>query len=246
MLLRVEGLHKSFGGIVATRNVNLDVEAGQTHAIIGPNGAGKTTLVTQITGELKADSGRVYLDGQDITALPVYTRARLGMARSFQITSIVGNLSVKENIMLAIQAHAGHSYKFWRNVHSDNSLTHPAQQMLEQVGLLNQANQLASGLSHGEHRQLEIAIAMANQPKLLLLDEPMAGMGGEESILMLELFKKIKGSTGILLIEHDMDVVFALADKISVMVDGAIIASDTPEAIRSSRDVEAAYLGEEA
>ena len=246
MLLRVEGLQKSFGGIVATRQVDLSVEAGQTHAIIGPNGAGKTTLVMQLTGELKPDAGRVYLDGQDVTHLSIYKRARLGMARSFQITNIVGNMNVKENVMLAIQARSGHSYRLWRGVRNDDSLTGPADEMLRQVGLLDQAQLPATALSHGQHRQLEIAIAMATRPKLLLLDEPMAGMGGEEAVRMLELFQKIKGTTGILLIEHDMDVVFALADRISVMVNGAIIASDSPDAIRRNGDVRAAYLGEVA
>jgi len=244
MLLRVENLQKSFGGVVATRRVSLDLEAGQTHAIIGPNGAGKTTLVMQLTGELQPDAGRVCLAGRDVTGLPVYKRALLGMARSLQITSIVANLSVRENVMLAVQSRAGHSYRFWRPVHRDPSLTGPADDMLARVGLEDQADSPATALSHGEHRQLEVAIAMATQPQLLLLDEPMAGMGAEESARIMAIFRDIKGGPGILFIEHDMDVVFALADRISVLVNGAIIASDTPDAIRKNSEVRAAYLGE--
>ena len=218
MLLQVENLHKTFGGVVATDHLNLAVEAGQTHAIIGPNGAGKTSLVMQLTGELKPDAGQIHLDGRDVTDMPVSKRAQLGMARSFQITSLIVNLTVKENIMLAVQSRAGHSYRFWRPVHEDPSLTGPARDMLARVGLLDKADSPATALSHGEHRQLEVAIAMATEPKLLLLDEPMAGMGAEESQRMLEIFRNIQGGPGILLIEHDMDVVFALADRISVMV----------------------------
>ncbi len=246
MLLRVEKLQKSFGGVIATHNLSMEVRAGETHAIIGPNGAGKTTLVSQLTGELKPDTGRIYLDGRDITYLPIYKRTHLGMARSFQITSIIKSLSVKENVMLAVQSRAGHSYRFWHPVHEDSALTGPAQEMLTRVGLSEKMDLPALALSHGEHRQLEVAIAMATQPKLLLLDEPMAGMGGDENARMIEIFRTIQGGPGILLIEHDMDVVFALATRISVLVNGAIIASDTPDAIRNNSDVRAAYLGEVA
>ncbi|MFT5111885.1 MAG: branched-chain amino acid transport system ATP-binding protein [Parasphingorhabdus sp.] len=244
MLLSVENLHKSFGGIVATNNVTLNVSKGETHAVIGPNGAGKTTLVSQLIGDLKPDSGKVCLEGEDISKYASHKRAQLGMARSFQITSIISNLTVKENVMLAVQAQCGHSYHFWAPVHKAAEITAPALEMLQRVGLVDAADRSATGLSHGEHRQLEVAMAMATRPKLLLLDEPMAGMGTEESVRMLDIFRTIKGGPGILLIEHDMDVVFALADRISVLVNGAIIASDTPDAIRSNAHVRAAYLGE--
>ena len=244
MLLTVEDLNKSFGGVVATDHVSLTVALGETHAIIGPNGAGKTTLVSQLTGELKPDSGRVVLNGQDVSRYPTHKRALLGMARSFQITSVINHLSVLENVMLAVQSRQGHSYHFWKPVHQQPNLTDPALEMLQRVGLGEEVNRPASALSHGEHRQLEVAMAMATEPKLLLLDEPMAGMGTEESVRMMEIFRGIKGGPGILLIEHDMDVVFALADRISVLVNGAIIASDTPAKIRANQEVKRAYLGE--
>ena len=242
-LLEVRDLSKRFGGITATDRVDLDVREGEIHAVIGPNGAGKTTLIAQLAGMLAPDSGRIHFAGRDITRMPPHARARLGMARSFQITSIFHAMSVLDNTLLAVQAHAGHSYRFWRRARRDKELTGPAMAALEQVGLAGKAAANSRGLSHGEHRQLEIAMALAGTSKLLLLDEPMAGMGGEESARMVALLQALKASKSILLIEHDMDVVFALADRITVMVDGKAIASAPPEEIRADENVRRAYLG---
>jgi branched-chain amino acid transport system ATP-binding protein len=245
MLLQVTGLHKAFGGVVATKHVTMEVQAGEVHAVIGPNGAGKTTLVSQLTGELKPDSGEIILEGRRITRMPTYRRAQLGMARSFQITSVVNHLSVLENVMLAVQTRMGHNFRFWQPAVKNAELVETSRESLELVGLGQQVERRASDLSHGEHRQLEIAMATSTRPRLLLLDEPMAGMGSEESGRMVETLNSIRGGPGILLVEHDMDVVFALADRISVMVHGAVIACDTPDRIRNNPDVRAAYLGEE-
>lgn len=244
-LLETRALSKSFGGIRATDDVDLTVLEGEIHAVIGPNGAGKTTLIAQLAGMLQPDGGQILFAGRDITRLAPHARARLGMARSFQITSIFHDLSVLENSMLAVQAHAGHSYRFWHKARGDAALTGPAMAALEQIGLAAKADLNARQLSHGEHRQLEIAMALAGDSKLLLLDEPMAGMGAEESAHMVELLKTLKAQKSILLIEHDMDVVFALADRISVMVSGKTIASGRPEDIRADENVRRAYLGEE-
>ena len=244
-LLEVRGLSKCFGGITATHAVDLDVREGEVHAVIGPNGAGKTTLIAQLAGMLAPDAGRIRFAGRDITRLPPYARARLGMARSFQITSIFHAMSVLDNTRLAVQAHKGHSYRFWRKARHDERLNGPALAALEQVGLADKAAANARGLSHGEHRQLEIAMALASKSRLLLFDEPMAGMGVEESARMVELLQGLRADKSILLIEHDMDVVFALADRVTVMVDGRAIASDAPETIRADETVRRAYLGME-
>ena len=244
-LLEVRALSKRFGGITATDRVDLDVREGEIHAVIGPNGAGKTTLIAQLTGMLAPDSGRILFAGRDITRLPPHARARLGMARSFQITSIFHAMSVLDNTLLAVQAHSGHSYRFWQSARRDAGLTGPALEALQQVGLAHKAASNARGLSHGERRQLEIAMALAGTSKLLLLDEPMAGMGAEESAALVELLRRLKATKSILLIEHDMDVVFALADRITVMVDGRTISSGTPEEIRGDDNVRRAYLGME-
>jgi len=244
-LLEVRGLSKSFGGINATDRVDLDVREGEIHAVIGPNGAGKTTLIAQLVGMLPPDSGHILFAGRDVTRLPPHARARLGMARSFQITSIFHAMSVLDNTLLAVQAHDGHSYRFWRPARRDTRLTERAMAALQQVGLADKAMANAGGLSHGGHRQLEIAMALAGTSKLLLLDEPMAGMGGEESARMVVLLRELKATKSILLIEHDMDVVFALADRITVMVDGKAIASGRPEEIRADENVRHAYLGTE-
>ncbi|MEM7250391.1 MAG: ABC transporter ATP-binding protein [Pseudomonadota bacterium] len=244
-LLRTVDLSKHFGGIVATDNVSVDIRPGEVHAVIGPNGAGKTTLIAQLTGLLPSDEGQVLFNGQDITRLSPHRRALLGLARSFQITSIFGDLSVLSNVALAIQAHAGHSFRFWRPAEQDRKLTEPALDALRTVGLEARAHELAAEISHGEQRQLEIAMALATRPKLLLLDEPMAGMGAEEANTMLATLQQLKSATTMLLVEHDMDVVFQLADRISVLVYGAIIATGTPENIRADERVQRAYLGEE-
>lgn len=244
-ILAVNTLSKRFDGIIATDHLTLDVQENEIHAVIGPNGAGKTTLIAQISGALMPDTGRIEFVGRDITRLPPYTRSQLGLARSFQITSIFLALSVLDNVMLAVQAHAGHSYRFWRPARKDPSLTEPAMAALERVGLADRAYANAGGMSHGEHRQLEIAMALSTNPKLLLLDEPMAGMGLEESQRLVEILKDLKGEKAILLIEHDMDVVFALADRITVLVYGRAIASGEPDAIHADREVRRAYLGED-
>ena len=243
-LLQIEGLSKRFGGVVASDAITLDVRRGELHAIIGPNGAGKTTLIGQLTGEIAPNSGRISFDGRDITALPGWRRSMLGLARSFQITSLFVDLTVLDNVALAVQAHAGHSFHFWRDARSEPELRAPARAALARVGLDNRANVVVASLSHGEHRQLEIAMALATGPRMLLLDEPMAGMGPEESARMVELLRELKQELTILLIEHDMEAVFALADRITVLVYGRVIATGAPEAIRANPDVRQAYLGD--
>jgi branched-chain amino acid transport system ATP-binding protein len=245
-LLQAEALVKRFGGLVATDNVAIDVKPGEIHALIGPNGAGKTTLVSQLTGNLRPDSGTIRFAGRDVTRLPTHARVRLGLARSFQITSVLREFTVLDNAALAVQAHDGHSFRFLADVRRDHRLRDLARRNLETVGLGPRAGALASALSHGEQRQLEIAMALAGAPKLLLLDEPMAGMSIEESQRLVELLRGLKQHCGMLLIEHDMDAVFALADRITVLVYGRAIASGAPDEIRGNAEVRQAYLGEEA
>jgi len=244
-LLQVTNLAKRFEGIVATDNLTLDVAAGELHAVIGPNGAGKTTLIGQLGGQVTPDSGRIRFAGNDITALPIHRRCRLGLARTFQIASLFLDLSVLDNVALAVQAHAGHSFRFWRDARSEPELRQPARTALARVGLAQRADLPASALSHGEHRQLELAMALAGQPRMLLLDEPMAGLGPEESARIIEMLRALKQDLIILLVEHDMEAVFALADRITVLVYGRVIASGTPEAVRANEEVRRAYLGED-
>jgi branched-chain amino acid transport system ATP-binding protein len=244
-LLRTENLTKRFGGVIASDDVNLDVRRGELHAVIGPNGAGKTTLIGQLTGEIAPDDGRIRFNGGDITALPTYRRSMLGLARSFQITSVFLDFTVLDNVALAVQAHAGHSFHFWRAARTEESLRRPARAALERVGLADRADTRVAELSHGEHRQLEIAMALATGPRMLLLDEPMAGMGPEQSARMVDMLRELKRELTILLIEHDMEAVFALADRITVLVYGRVIASGKPDDIRSDAQVREAYLGEE-
>jgi branched-chain amino acid transport system ATP-binding protein len=244
-MLETRELYKHFGGLVATDRVSLSIREGELHAVIGPNGAGKTTLIAQLAGELRPDSGVILFDGRDVTRIPVQRRAASGLARSFQITSVFPSFSALANVALAVQAHAGHSFRFWRAASNDKALTGPALDALELVGLGPRADVPAELLSHGEQRQLEIAMALATGPRMLLLDEPMAGMGPVEGALMVELLRKLKRRYTILLIEHDMDAVFALADWITVLVHGAVIATGTPDEIRSDPEVRRAYLGEE-
>ena len=244
-LLQVENLAKRFEGIVASDDLTLEVARGELHAVIGPNGAGKTTLITQISGELTPDAGRIRFAGTDITVLPTYQRSALGLARSFQITSLFLDLSVLDNVALAVQAHTGHSFKFWRNARAEKELREPGRALLARVGLSDRADWPASVLSPGEHRLLELAMALAGSPRLLLLDEPMAGLGPEESTRMVGMLRALKQELTILLVEHDMEAVFALADRITVLVYGRVIASGRPAEIRSSKDVRDAYLGED-
>ena len=245
-MLEVRALTKQFGALRASDGIDFDVRDGETHAVIGPNGAGKTTFISQLAGNLRPDSGRVRFAGADITALPAPRRARLGLARSFQITSVYPDFSVLHNVALAIQAHSGHSFRFWRDARSDPALIEPARKVLDNLGLGGRSDVLAVNLSHGEQRQLEVAIALATAPRLLLLDEPMAGMGIEESQRMIALLASLKRRHTIILVEHDMDAVFRLADRISVLVYGRVIATDTPERIRANEEVRRAYLGTEA
>ncbi len=244
-ILSIQNLYKTFGGIAATDHINLDIPAGNIHAVIGPNGAGKTTLIAQLSGELYPDSGRIFFQNQDITHIPTYRRSHLGIARSFQITSLMLDMAVLDNVTLAVQAHVGHSFYFWTDARKEISLIEPAMKVLSHVGLCEKAMNKAGELSHGEHRQLEIAMALATNPKLLLLDEPMAGMGIEEGKKIIEILKCLKNENTILLIEHDMKAVFALADQITVLVYGKIIASGSPNEIRANRTVRQAYLGDD-
>ena len=244
-LLRVEKLVRRFGGIVATDHVSLDVQQGELHAIIGPNGAGKTTLISQLTGQLLPHGGSIQLAGRDITRVPAYRRSTLGLARSFQITSLLLDFTAADNVALAAQAHDGHSFHFWGNARKIAHLRNAAQAALDRVGLGPRADVLVSRLSHGEQRELELAVALATRPQLLLLDEPMAGLGVTESARMVKLLQELRREVSIVLVEHDMDAVFALADRISVLVYGRVIASGAPAEIRQNEEVKRAYLGDQ-
>ncbi len=242
-VLRIRGLYKSFGGVVATDHVSLDIAAGEVHAIIGPNGAGKTTLVSQLSGLLKPDAGEIIFQDEDITRLPAHRRAHVGLARSFQITSVFMDMSVLDNVALAIEARNTRLFQFWTPFRSLGLLQRAAIEKLAVAGLAERASVPASDLSHGERRQLEIAMALGSEPDMLLLDEPMAGMGREETGRMVEMLKSLKGIT-MLLVEHDMDAVFALADRITVLVYGRVLATGMPAEIRQNPEVIHAYLGE--
>lgn len=245
-ILALEALRKNYGALAVTDEVSLAVEEGELHAIIGPNGAGKTTLIHQISGLAPSDSGRILFDGQDVTGMPMHARAKAGLARSFQITSVLPGFSALDNVALAVQARAGSSFRFFGDPSREEDLTREAMEALGIVNLSARANVVAGELSHGEKRQLELAIALATRPKLLLLDEPLAGTGREESERVVETLRRLKGRYTIVLIEHDMEAVFALADRVSVLVYGRLIATGSPEAIRADKAVREAYLGEEA
>jgi len=245
-MLEVQGLTKTFGALRASDGIDFDVREGETHAVIGPNGAGKTTFIGQLAGNLVPDAGRIVFAGEDITSLSAPRRARKGLARSFQITSVYADFTAQQNVMLAVQAHAGHSFRFWGDARKDPSLSAPALEILKEVGLGERAHVLAANLSHGEQRQLEMAMVLACRPRLMLLDEPMAGMGSEDSQRMIALLASLKRKQTIILVEHDMDAVFRLADRISVLVYGRVIATDTPENIRANEEVRRAYLGEDS
>ncbi len=244
-LLRVENLVRSFGGIKATDNLSLDVAPGELHAIIGPNGAGKTTLISQLTGQLMPNSGAIHFAGRDVTRVPAYQRSRLGLARSFQITSLLKDFTAIDNVAIAAQAHDGHSFRFWGAARKEKHLRDAAQAALTRVGLAKRADVPVSELSHGEQRELELAVALATKPQLLLLDEPMAGLGVTESARMVALLKELRKEVTIVLVEHDMEAVFALADRITVLVYGRVIASGDPDAIRNNEEVKRAYLGDQ-
>jgi branched-chain amino acid transport system ATP-binding protein len=244
-VLRIEGLTKNFGGLRVTDDVTLDVRPGELHAVIGPNGAGKTTLINQISGLLSPDAGRIVFGGEDVTALPINGRAERGLARSFQITSILPGFSVLENVALAVQARRGSSFSFFGRAADEEALNMPAYAALMQAGLAERAAVPAGELSHGEKRALELAIALAMEPKLLLLDEPMAGTGREEGERIVTVLRSLKGRFPMVLVEHDMHAVFALADRISVLIYGQILASGTPAEVRADPAVITAYLGDE-
>jgi len=244
-LLRVDNLVRRFGGITATDNLSMEVVPGELHAIIGPNGAGKTTLISQLTGQVVPDTGTIHFGGRDVTRLPSYKRSRLGLARSFQITSLLKDFSAIDNVALAAQAHDGHSFRFWGNARKEKHLRDTARAALERVGLGQRADIVVSQLSHGEQRELELAVALATKPRLLLLDEPMAGLGVTESARMVALLKELRKEVTIVLVEHDMEAVFALADRITVLVYGRVIACDVPDAIRNHDEVKRAYLGDQ-
>ena len=244
-LLRIDQLVKHYGAICVTDHVNLTVNAGEIHAVIGPNGAGKTTLINQITGEVASDAGKIWFEGQDITHWPVAKRARSGMSRSFQINSLIPAFTARENVLLAVQAARGHNFYFFKSLASQTDLLNEADAFLARVGLKRHANDLVSELAYGQQRLIEVAIAMASHPKLLLLDEPMAGLGPTESERMIELLGSLRQDYGMLLVEHDMEAVFALADRISVLVYGQVLLCDTPANVRHDAKVREAYLGEE-
>jgi len=244
-LLAVRGLTKRFGGLTATDHLDFGVDAGELHAVIGPNGAGKTTLIAQLAGVLQPDAGTILLDGENITSLSAHERVRRGLARSYQITNVFPRFSALENVALAVQARDGSSFRFWRPVASERHLAEAALALLDRVGIRSRAAVAAGRLAHGEQRQLEVALALATNPRLLLLDEPMAGMG-DESDRMVRLIESLKGSVTIVLVEHDMDAVFRLADRVSVLVTGRVLATGAPAEIRANEDVRRAYLGEES
>jgi branched-chain amino acid transport system ATP-binding protein len=244
-VLRIEGLTKNFGGLRVTDGVTFDVRPGELHAVIGPNGAGKTTLINQISGLLRPDAGKIMFGGEDVTHLPVHRRAECGLARSFQITSILPGFSVLENVALAVQARRGSSFSFFGRAVDEEALNGPAYAALLQTGLAERALAPAGELSHGEKRALELAIALAMEPKLLLLDEPMAGTGRQEGERIVAVLRSLKGCFPMVLVEHDMHAVFALADRISVLIYGRILASGTPAEVRADPAVITAYLGDE-
>lgn len=245
-MLSLQNVDKSFGALHVTRDVTLTVGKAECHALIGPNGAGKTTLIHQVSGVLQPDSGEVTLDGQNLLGLSMAQRAHAGLSRTFQITSVLPSFSVLENVAIAVQAKHGSSMRFWRKASAETALNERAMDILVQVGLKDRAHVPAADMSHGELRLVELAIALAGEPKFLLLDEPMAGLGRRESDALIDFLGSLRGRIPMLLVEHDMDAIFQLSDTVSVLVDGAIVASGTPQAIREDPTARAAYLGEDA
>jgi branched-chain amino acid transport system ATP-binding protein len=245
-LLRTAGLTKRYGGLVATDNLDFEVAPREVHAVIGPNGAGKTTLVAQLSGEIRPNGGRILFAGEDITRLPAHARALRGLARSFQVTCLCLEFTAIQNVVLAMYARSPRRYDCWRRADRDARLYDAGAELLREVGLANRSATIASELAHGEQRQLEVAIALAMEPRILLLDEPTAGMGRQESTAMVDLLLRLKGRYAMVLVEHDMNAVFRLADRISVLVYGRCVATGRPEDVRADPAVRTAYLGEEA
>ena len=244
-MLELRNVSKHFGGVVATDDVTLEVARGEVHALIGPNGAGKTTLIAQISGQLPVDSGRILFEGEEITRLRAYARVRAGLVRSYQVTSIFRRFSVLENLRLAVQARSGSSFSFWRPVAAETALEDEAREIASRIELHDKLDLHAASLAHGDQRALEVGLALATRPRLVLLDEPMAGMGPQESARMLAIIERLRESLTVLLVEHDMDAVFRLATRISVLVNGRLIASGSPQSIRLDPEVRKAYLGDE-
>lgn len=244
-LLQTDALTKRYGAILVTDKVSLNVREGELHAIIGPNGAGKTTLINQLSGELRSDSGRIRFGDADVTALGINARARLGLVRSYQITSVFDEFTVLENATLAALGARTHAFRFWQSLLGDHEALSAAHEGIAAAGLSARSQALASELGYGERRQLELAMALAARPKFLLLDEPMAGMSVQESAAVVALLQSLKRKYTILLVEHDMNAVFALADRISVLVYGRLMVTGTPEEIRGNAEVRAIYLGDE-
>ena len=242
-VLKISHLNKRFGAVEATSDLSLKVEKGHIHGLIGPNGAGKTTFVNQLSGDIIPDSGTISFNGKDVTTLKPHRRTKLGIARSYQITSIFNELSVEENMALAILAHSGHNFRFWQNALKSRPVKSRLHKTLFYMGLDERSHIKAAHLSHGEKRQLEVGMALASNPKLLILDEPMAGMGPGGTNELSKRIMSLKGTLTILLVEHDMDVVFALADRITVLVNGSNLVTGTPDEIRRNEEVKAAYLG---
>lgn len=243
-VLQIKSLNKAYGALTVTDNVSCELHQGEIHTLIGPNGAGKSTLIGQIAGWIKPDSGEIYLDGDDITKMTVAKRSRMGLGRSFQVSSLAMELSARRNVMLAVQARQGSSFHFWKSVATDQSLIKEADEILKQLNIDDFKHVIAAELSHGKRRELEVACAMALKPKVLLLDEPMAGLDPSSTQGLVKFLLKLKEKIPILLIEHDMDAVFQLSDRISVLVYGKLIFSGSPEEIKNSDDVKSAYLGE--
>ncbi|MCA0274423.1 MAG: ABC transporter ATP-binding protein [Proteobacteria bacterium] len=243
-ILNVRGLVKRFGGLLATDHVDITVNPGEIHALIGPNGAGKTTLISQLMGELKPNEGTIEIDGRAVDGVPTARRVSLGLARTFQITCLLPDYTVRDNVAIAVQIRQGHSFHFWGDVRREKMLAEEATHFLATVGLEGRADELVANLSHGEQKQLELAVALATKPRLLLLDEPMAGLGHVESQQMIEILRGLRSRVSMLLVEHDMEAVFALADRISVLVYGRVIATGTVGEIRDNPEVRTAYLGE--
>jgi branched-chain amino acid transport system ATP-binding protein len=244
-VLKVEGISKSFGALRASDNVSIDLRPGEIHALIGPNGAGKSTLIKQISGSLRPDTGRIEVLGRDVTDLDTVARARLGLGRTFQISSLAMEFTVLQNVVLGALGAQGRVFSFFHNVMKDKTLLEPARRALERVGLQDEAQRRTADLSHGQRRQLEVAVALTLNPKLFLMDEPMAGLGASGSKTLTGFLDELRHEAPILLVEHDMDAVFALADRISVLVYGAVIATGTADEIRANPEVRRAYLGEE-